>query len=391
MGGGGSGVPEVVSWKPLDPNEPPMVRPSLALKYMEPGKFATLQPMHDGYELDGSQQPRTSSAITDLPDAGKQVRDSIELWRYTQSQLAYTPLYPIPERGHVRELLQSLTRVRDVVFNPYSRTRFCEIGPYDISAMVVQVTGEEAKVPCSNCKKGKGPFAGCYVMPVEAPSDLRRSIWGCANCLYNSNQCRCDLNKQSLEEFPRPKRGRPRLTTPGSSNSRPVINIEKKRPMKRRQSNLSNAVATSGATTGTDLRFASPPHTRSAKKKAKGTSICGSKRDPSHGVDGTVAINPAQMLELETWEVAPGRIGDEGSDVTKNFAFSNAYLAQNHAVQIGRDIAFQVVTIKPGTTYSWGSSAKRLRLCSLASGKLQIKMHGKEFTMGPNGMVRIKP
>lgn len=32
-----------------------------------------------------------------------------------------------------------------------------------------------------------------------------------------------------------------------------------------------------------------------------------------------------------------------------------------------------------------------VRLCSVASGKLQVKMHGQEFSIGSNGMVMIRP
>ncbi|KAI1652632.1 hypothetical protein F4813DRAFT_377461 [Daldinia decipiens] len=105
----------------------------------------------------------------------------------------------------------------------------------------------------------------------------------------------------------------------------------------------------------------------------------------------TSTMNPAQALELETWEIAPGRIRDEQSEAVDNFAFSNSYLTQNQAVRIGRDISFQVITIKPGTVHFWGSSANKLRLCSVASGKLQISIHGQDFSMGPNGMIRIRP
>ncbi|KAF3055748.1 hypothetical protein GL218_06846 [Daldinia childiae] len=105
----------------------------------------------------------------------------------------------------------------------------------------------------------------------------------------------------------------------------------------------------------------------------------------------TSAINPAQALELETWEIAPGRIRDEQSEAVDNFAFSNSYLAQNQAIRIGRDVSFQVITIKPGTVHFWGSNANKLRLCSVASGKLQVSIHGQDFSMGPNGMIRIRP
>ncbi|KAI1134088.1 hypothetical protein F5Y05DRAFT_422982 [Hypoxylon sp. FL0543] len=105
----------------------------------------------------------------------------------------------------------------------------------------------------------------------------------------------------------------------------------------------------------------------------------------------TSTVDAAQILELETWEVAPGRIRDEEKDAIDNFAFSNTYLAQNHAVRISRDVSFQVITIKPGTVHEWQACAKSFRLCSVASGKLQVTIHNQQFPIGPNGMIMIRP
>ncbi|KAI0385699.1 hypothetical protein F5Y04DRAFT_291152 [Hypomontagnella monticulosa] len=101
--------------------------------------------------------------------------------------------------------------------------------------------------------------------------------------------------------------------------------------------------------------------------------------------------DPAQFLKLETWEIAPGRIRDEQSNTTNIVAFSNAYLAQNQAIRISRDVSFQVITVKPGTVHTWSASANKFQLCSVASGKLDVKIQGQEFTIGANGMIQIRP
>ncbi|KAI8958378.1 hypothetical protein F5Y11DRAFT_336312 [Daldinia sp. FL1419] len=38
----------------------------------------------------------------------------------------------------------------------------------------------------------------------------------------------------------------------------------------------------------------------------------------------------------------------------------------------------------------WGASASKLRVCSVASGKLQVSIHGQDFSMGSDGMIRIR-
>lgn len=41
--------------------------------------------------------------------------------------------------------------------------------------------------------------------------------------------------------------------------------------------------------------------------------------------------------------------------------------------------------------HTWKDTAHKLRLCSVATGKVKVKMHGNEFTIGPNGMFKVGP
>lgn len=120
---------------------------------------------------------------------------------------------------------------------------------------------------------------------------------------------------------------------------------------------------------------------------------------------------PADMLEMEDWEVAPGRVRDERSasptsksafavfwawfiraDHSVDVAFSNAYLTTNQAVSVSENIAFNVIVIKPGGSHRWSEDDDRVRICSLAGGKLSVKLDKTEpFQIGPNGMFKVKP
>ncbi|OHW98348.1 hypothetical protein CSPAE12_03130 [Colletotrichum incanum] len=97
------------------------------------------------------------------------------------------------------------------------------------------------------------------------------------------------------------------------------------------------------------------------------------------------------MLEMEDWEVAPGRIRDERGESPTNVAFSNSYLTTNQAVTVSEDISFNVIVIKPGDSHQWPAEAEKVRICSLATGKLKVKLDNTEpFQMGPNGMFKLK-
>ena len=66
---------------------------------------------------------------------------------------------------------------------------------------------------------------------------------------------------------------------------------------------------------------------------------------------------------------------------------------QNQAISIVTNLGFQVLVIRPGTFHSWKDSGNtnKLRLCSVASGKVRVKMHGQDFMVGPNGMFKVGP
>ncbi|KAI1074545.1 hypothetical protein F5B20DRAFT_433501 [Whalleya microplaca] len=418
----------VISKNPLDPNEPPMPEPSIPVhklaKLMNTAtsseavrnetrsaetsgeglvRSSNLSRLKDQEpHVVGQAMPSTYTVSTTHVHLGKEQR---ALWHYIQQRLVHTPLSPIPYRGHVPELLQ-LRRVRNVEFNPQAPFRYSEARPQDIAAMILQVVGIKAEQPCQRCVIGKGPFLGCYILPPDAPLGLRQSVLACANCFYKCNQTYCDHKRWALEKYPElsgvqvPQQKH--IQSSAQSTPRRSAALEKQPERRSDRIVIKESTMTASQASGSvrqgervaedkrDLSVSksSAPNAKERRQPARESFI---NQVDTFSIGQTSTVNPAQMLELETWEVAPGRIRDEDSGAIDNFAFSNAYLAQNQAVKISRDIAFQVITIKPGTVHSWEASTDKLRLCSVASGKLQVKIHGQEFLMGPNGMFRIKP
>lgn len=49
-----------------------------------------------------------------------------------------------------------------------------------------------------------------------------------------------------------------------------------------------------------------------------------------------------------------------------------------------------MVTLKPGGSTQWRADESKLRVCSLATGKVQVKLEGAKFVMGPNGMFKVR-
>ncbi|RYP20108.1 hypothetical protein DL767_009525 [Monosporascus sp. MG133] len=394
----------VVSKRPLDPNEPPMAKPAVPTQLKN--RYAREQ-RNSGVFRAQSGTPSTTKKIADKQAAPNSPSGGSgeELWQYVHQYLKHTPFSPIPQTGHVPQML-TLPRVRDVEFrenpaNPYSEAR-----AQDISALIMQVTGQEPPHPCSRCQEGRGPFKGCYVISVEAPQSTRNLVRACANCFYKCNQTYCDLKDWSLQAYPELAGSSEPKQTSTQSPARTNLLASKSYPERRSDRIvLRESIAESSASN--KPRAVTEGHDESSINISSNQSMINEPR-PQTRRDGhtsvqdetimfsnpqTVVANPAQLLELETWEVAPGRIRSQGDLPAENVAFSTTYLSQQgQAVMVAPNIAFQVVTVRPGTTHMWKKDGMdKLRLCSVAAGKVKVKMHGEEFTIGPHGMFKVGP
>lgn len=77
---------------------------------------------------------------------------------------------------------------------------------------------------------------------------------------------------------------------------------------------------------------------------------------------------------------------------TLDVGFSNAYMSNQHPITIAPGLSFNVLILKPGHTHHWPIEATKVRTCSVASGKISVKMGNDQvFKLGPNGLVVIRP
>ena len=135
-----------------------------------------------------------------LPKEPSPDGDAAVLWGYLQPHLSKYRGPDIPAQGWVRQLV-TLPRVRDVDWNtPWlSAHPFSDTNPRDISALIIQVTGEPAPQPCNKCATGRGPFASCVVISTRAPNGPLGNILSCANCFYHFGQTYCSLKHWGRE------------------------------------------------------------------------------------------------------------------------------------------------------------------------------------------------
>lgn len=124
----------------------------------------------------------------DSPSLRRLSRSQLELWEYLRPHLTVFRDKPPPMRNWVPEFL-ALPRVRDLKFNPRAQRKrpYTDTDDKSVAAMVLQLIGKLASLPCTRCSKGNGVFDGCVKLPPNAPVGSR--VKNCANCWYSHQAC----------------------------------------------------------------------------------------------------------------------------------------------------------------------------------------------------------
>lgn len=273
----------------------------------------------------GPSGPPESSGPSEAPGL---TGDEMALWAYIHPYLKNTPFSPIPHTGHVSELL-SLPRVRDVEFNPVAQFPYSEYKGQDISALIIQVTGEKSPHPCDRCQKGKGPFKGCYVISSKAPLAERQVITGCANCYYKCNNTYCNLRNRTKQKFSGssmfqlrnpptqlPTQKEPKEKEQGGSLSNTFsVRRQSERIVLKESASKPSTSRTFPESSTDEPRIAThlkPGETTRSRVGARSNRQVSMQDEVVRFTNPQEnAADPAQQLELESWEIAPGRVRNE--------------------------------------------------------------------------------
>jgi hypothetical protein len=190
----------VVSRGPADPSEPPAVDPSYPISILR-GSGVDL---HDLTSVEPKGTSNTSPSATPNDQGADQDLgmdgNAQEFWSYLQPYLTKHKGPTIPPLGWVSRLI-TLPRLRDPDWNvPWLATHpYTDTHPRDISALVLQVTGDPAPTPCGKCREGKGPFRSCIMISTKAEPGPLGAILSCANCFYHFNQTYCSHRQWGKE------------------------------------------------------------------------------------------------------------------------------------------------------------------------------------------------
>jgi hypothetical protein len=130
--------------------------------------------------------------------------NAAELWNYLQPYLTRHKGARIPANGWVPQLI-TLPKVRDLDWNAswLDTHPYLDSLPRDVSAIIIQATGDPAPHPCTRCSSGAGLFRSCIIISAKASREPLGHVFSCANCFYHWGQTRCSLKDWGKERADR--------------------------------------------------------------------------------------------------------------------------------------------------------------------------------------------
>lgn len=286
-----------------------------------------------------------------------------------------------------------LQRKRDLEWNPRStcngwafRTKI------DVVALLVQLTGDHSSRCCTKCNPDIGLFKGCIVTTSKL---LAQSYYGCANCLYHGRQTFCSFKGGNRQK------GMHISVHEQSVSSGTVASV------------VQEEEASNSTTPNAQIEQRLWSDATGIWNETSTTPKDVKQWDPSviaAGGHDETSRDSSEILSMEPWERAPGRVRSQvstnpeskgflspmqGAKLTTclDIAFSKPYLASGAEIQVCREASFRVEIIRSGHTYKVEAENNVVRICSVASaGKLSVKMDGeKPLVIGPHGMFTVRP
>lgn len=342
------------------------------------------------------------------------------LWNYI------LPYLPQPLTTLDDPLVHSIfehPRVRSIKWRKHWLKRTLDDDWRQIAGLLIHLVGVEYEGPvvcCTFCRRGEGPFEGCQVLPPEASYECSKLIKSCANCFFIHRRDHCSTKssweKRCVSQANATPSSAPPVndwiaaatasasnaTSNKQNNKRPYVEEsddggEEPRLSRRRSERMRTRVSevetrlepASSRKLVTFPLFSKEKQTTATGVLRKGKAVAGLSMS---GLMSSGETNPDGLLEMEEWEIAPGRIHETGVSQLNNIAFSKSYLEAQQMVRVSPELSFRVETVKSGRTLDFEADQARTRYCSLASGKLRVILEGQpEFTIGTHGLFKISP
>ncbi|CAJ0541255.1 Ff.00g079590.m01.CDS01 [Fusarium sp. VM40] len=362
--GGTPGI--VVSRNPLPPDAPPPVDPGLSTfaSAHQIRMSRAVEMVKKTTRLQGSTSQSPTPPVLSDPTIKSYLHQYLSPAQRTHRREDITFMLALPRKRDLPESWKQIHRGGNLDVNHYA----CALAY--LTGRVV--TGSEQCI-ANTTRPSSRLSEHCIALPSSMPLSAKQAFSTLESCVGCRYWCHHQRRSNGCDWCPEPKRGRG--TSGGSARS-----------------------SSSEVSQGTDIDIEDvveepmePVEPVQEPKRAKRRSSIQNTQVTMREYSIGIAGRPSQAgveLEMEDWEVAPGRMKDI---LSENIAFSNSYLTSGQPVTVSEDISFNVIVLKPGSASHWKVEDDKLRTCSVAAGKVRVTMGEQTFQLGPNGMFVVRP
>lgn len=292
----------------------------------------------------------TADKIMDrsLDDAGLNPVE-LETWKLIHARFT-NKIIPPPQDGPLRELLAQPRR-RDLV----SKAPFAVNWPKDALLLIVQYNGEESPRPCHRCENQLGIFNGCVMLSQEVANALQGGVCSCVCCAWKSgNMRKCNIS-QILREQQAEDSG------PTTTSSLP--------PPGDILDSYDEVVIKDADSDDEPVR----PRTRQFKNALRTSTLATEDSSPLQ------VSQRLQDTEVDDTKTAVPRSADRTTPLS-------------HSTKVDNRFTFEMHVIPPSTTLQLEVDLQSVRMCTLVSGKVSVKVPNEAaFRMGAQGMFKLIP
>ncbi|KAM0340844.1 hypothetical protein ACHAPU_010260 [Fusarium lateritium] len=361
--GGTPGI--VVSRNPIPPNAPPPVDPGLSM-------FASSQQNRDKRAAEkrstrSQEGPSQPAPRQSNPDVKSYLHQHLSPAQKTHRREDIRFMLTLPRRRELPETWKQVHRGSNLDLNHYACALAYITGR--------EVTGNDQCV-ANTTRPSARLSQPCIGLPLNMPPSAKRSFSARDTCVGCKYWCHLQRQSNGCDWCPEPKNARASASLVISSSEEDGQEMDI----------VDEVEEPDTVVKGIRQRFR---YFMEERERREQSSIQDSEVIPDQTTTDVVSTGQADgiELEMEDWEVAPGRMKDD----SENIAFSNSYLTSGQPITVSEDVSFNVILLKPGSASHWNVEEDKLRTCSVAAGKVRVTMGEKTFQMGPNGMFVVRP
>jgi mannose-6-phosphate isomerase-like protein (cupin superfamily) len=377
----------VVSRNPLPPDAPPPVDPGLSMfassHQTRISRAAELEKKSTRLQVSMSQSP-APPVLSDSSNVKSYLHQHLSPAQKAHRREDINFMLALPRKRDLPESWKQIHRGSNLDLNHYACALAYLTGRVvtDSEQCIVNTTRPSARLS-----------QPCIALPSSMPLSAKKSFSNLESCVGCRYWCHLQRRSNGCDWCPDPKSGRGTSGSSARSSSSGEVNqgmdVDIEEVVEEPIETVEEAVQ----------------EPKRAKRRSSIHNTQVTMRDQfSIGIEGRPSQVGGVELEMEDWEVAPGRMKDDSSEskfqrlhthesslTHLDIAFSNSYLTSGQPVTVSEDISFNVIVLKPGSASHWKVEDDKLRTCSIAAGKVRVTMGEQTFQMGPNGMFVVRP